>query len=109
MKKQIQLLIQIQERNVIYQFNSPKENNIRKQNTVILIIKIKIAPNDFREFDLKKYMMIYFFVKQNLVKPIVSKIFLALNKIFLALNNKIDKFNLDYLNSLYRLWIKNNR
>ena len=98
-------------------FNSPKENNIANENTVILTIKIKVGPNDFRTFNLKKYDDLFislekFFdlnkIKQDLVKPIVTKIFAALNKIFWLLNNKIGKYDLDYLNSLQKLWEKNN-
>ena len=98
-------------------FNSPKENNTN-ENTVILTLKIKVAPNDCRIFNLKKYDDLFvsleqFFdmnkINQDLVKPIVTKIFSTLNIIFSLLNNKIGKYDIDYLNSLYRLWIKNNR
>ena len=98
-------------------FNSPKENNTTNENTVILTLKIKVAPNDFRTFNLKKYDDLFislekFFdlnkIKQDLVKPIVTKIFAALNKIFWLLNNKIGIYDLEYLNSLHKLWIKNN-
>ena len=98
-------------------FNSPKENNITNENTVILTLKIKVAPNDFRTFNLKKYDDLFislekFFdlnkIKQDLVKPIVTKIFAALNKIFWLLNNKIGIYDQEYLNSLHKLWIKNN-
>ena len=98
-------------------FNSPKENNITNENTVILTLKIKVAPNDFRTFNLKKYDDLFislekFFdlnkIKQDLVKPIVTKIFAALNKIFWLLNNKIGIYDQEYLNSLYKLWVKNN-
>ena len=98
-------------------FNSPKENNTTNENTVILTLKIKVAPNDFRTFNLKKYDDLFislekFFdlnkIKQDLVKPIVTKIFAALNKIFWLLNNKIGIYDQEYLNSLYKLWKKNN-
>ena len=98
-------------------FNSPKENNVTNENTVILTLKIKVAPNDFRTFNLKKYDDLFislekFFdlnkIKQDLVKPIVTKIFSALNKIFWLLNNKIGIYDQEYLNSLHKLWIKNN-
>ena len=98
-------------------FNSPKENNTTNENTVILTLKIKVAPNDFRTFNLKKYDDLFislekFFdlnkIKQDLVKPIVTKIFAALNKIFWLLNNKIGIYDLEYLNSLQKLWVKNN-
>jgi hypothetical protein len=98
-------------------FNSPKENNTTNENTVILTLKIKVAPNDFRTFNLKKYDDLFislekFFdlnkIKQDLVKPIVTKIFAALNKIFWLLNNKIGIYDQEYLNSLHKLWIKNN-
>lgn len=98
-------------------FNSPKENNIANENTVILTLKIKVAPNDFRTFNLKKYDDLFislekFFdlnkIKQDLIKPTVTKIFAALNKIFWLLNNKIGIYDQEYLNSLHKLWIKNN-
>ena len=98
-------------------FNSSNENNITNENTVILTLKIKVAPNDFRTFNLKKYDDLFislekFFdlnkIKQDLVKPIVTKIFAALNKIFWLLNNKIGIYDLEYLSSLHKLWVKNN-
>ena len=98
-------------------FNSPKENNTTNENTVILTLKIKVAPNDFRTFNLKKYDDLFislekFFdlnkIQQDLVKPIVTKIFEALNKIFWLLNNKIGIYDQEYLNSLFKLWKKNN-
>ena len=98
-------------------FNSPKDN-YTNENTVILTLKIKVGPNDYRFFNLKKYDDLFvslekFFdinkISQNLVKPIVTKIFLTLNKIFWLLNNKIGKYDYDYLNPLYKLWIKNNQ
>ena len=52
-------------------------------------------------FDLNK-------IEQSLVKPIVTKIFTALNKIFWLLNNKIGIYDQEYLESLYKLWKKNN-
>lgn len=97
-------------------FNSAKEN-ITNENTVILTLKIKVAKNDYRIFNLKKYDDLFislekFFdlnkIEQSLVKPIVNKIFAALNKIFWLLNNKIGKYDQQYLSSLYKLWKKNN-
>ena len=97
-------------------FNTSKENSTN-ENTVILTLKIKVAKNDYRTFNLKKYDDLFislekFFdlnkIEQSLVKPIVTKIFAALNKIFWLLNNKIGKYDSDYLSSLYKLWIKNN-
>ena len=97
-------------------FNSSKENSTN-ENTVILTLKIKVAKNDYRTFNLKKYDDLFislekFFdlnkIEQSLVKPIVNKIFQALNKIFWLLNNKIGNYDQKYLNSLYNLWIKNN-
>lgn len=97
-------------------FNSSKENSTN-ENTVILTLKIKVAKDDFRVFNLKKYDDLFislekFFdlnkIDQNLVKPIVTKIFTALNKIFWLLNNKIGIYDQEYLNSLYKLWKKNN-
>ena len=102
-------------KNFFNKFNSPKENSTN-ENTVILTLKIKVAPNDFRTFNLKKYDDLFvslekFFdlnkIKQELVKPIVTKIFAALNKIFWLLNNKIGIYDQEYLNSLHKLWVKN--
>ena len=102
-------------KNYFNKFNSPKENSTN-ENTVILTLKIKVAPNDFRTFNLKKYDDLFvslekFFdlnkIKQELVKPIVTKIFAALNKIFWLLNNKIGIYDQEYLNSLHKLWVKN--
>ena len=96
-------------------FNASKEN-ITNENTVILTLKIKVGKNDYRIFNLKKYDDLFislekFFdlnkIEQSLVKPIVNKIFAALNKIFWLLNNKIGNYDQKYLNSLYKLWIKN--
>ena len=96
-------------------FNSSKENSTN-DNTVILTLKIKVAKNDFRTFNLKKYDDLFislekFFdlnkIDQSLVKPIVNKIFAALNKIFWLLNNKIGNYDKKYLASLYNLWKKN--
>ena len=98
-------------------FNPPKENNTINENTVILTVSLKVGPNDFRTFNLKKYDDLFislekFFdlhkIKQDLVKPIVTKIFDALNKTFWLLNNKIGLYDQEYLNSLYKLWKKNN-
>ena len=98
-------------------FNSAKENNTNSENTVILTLKIKVAKDDYRVFNLKKYDDLFislekFFdlnkIEQSLVKPIVTKIFTALNKIFWLLNNKIGIYDQEYLNSLYKLWMKNN-
>ena len=98
-------------------FSFPKDN-FKNENTVILTLKIKVAKNDFRYFNLKKYDDLFVSlekfvnlnkIKQELVKPIVTKIFMALNKIFWLLNNKIGEYDQGYLNSLYKLWIKNNK
>ena len=98
-------------------FNPPKENNTINENTVILTVNLKVGPNDFRTFNLKKYDDLFislekFFdlnrIKQDLVKPIVTKIFDALNRTFWLLNNKIGIYDQEYLNSLYKLWKKNN-
>ena len=63
-------------------------------------------------------MMIYFHlwnififinkIKQELVKPLVSIIFNALEKIY-CVCNYIILYDREYLNSLYKLWIKNNK
>ena len=97
-------------------FNSSKENSTN-ENTVILSLKIKIAKNDYRIFNLKKYDDLFislekFFdlnkIKQSLVKPIVNKIFETLNRIFWLFNNKIGKYDEKYLDSLKKVWEKNN-
>ena len=97
-------------------FNGAKENSTN-ENTVILTLKIKVAKDDFRVFNLKKYDDLFislekFFdlnkIEQSLVKPIVTKIFTALNKIFWLLNNKVGIYDQEYLTSLYKLWMKNN-
>ena len=97
-------------------FNSPSENS-NNENTVILTLKIKIAKDEYRVFNLKKFDDLFislqkFFdlnqIKQDLIKPIVSKIFNALNKIFYLMNNKIGLYDQEYLSSLYNLWKKNN-
>ena len=88
------------------------------ENTVILTLKIKVGKNDYRIFNLKKYDDLFISlekfvdinkISQDLVKPLVSKIFLTLNKIFWLLNNKIGLYDQEYLHSLYKLWIKNNK
>ena len=98
-------------------FNTTKENNMN-ENTVILTLKIKVAKNDYRIFNLKKYDDLFVSlekfvdinkIKQELVKPLVTKIFHTLNKIFWLFNNKIGIYDQEYLNSLYKLWIKNNQ
>ena len=98
-------------------FNTTKENNMN-ENTVILTLKIKVAKNDYRIFNLKKYDDLFVSlekfvdinkIRQELVKPLVTKIFHTLNKIFWLFNNKIGIYDQEYLNSLYKLWIKNNQ
>ena len=98
--------------------NKAKSNKCKDENIVILKIKIKIAPNDSKIFALKKYDDLFvkisdFFdmykIKTDLVKPTISRIFSALDYIFYAFNNKIGKYDLNYLNSLNNLWIKNNK
>ena len=88
------------------------------ENTIILTLKIKVAKNDYRTFNLKKYDDLFVSlekfvdlnkIRQELVKPLVTKIFNTLNKIFWLLNNKIGIYDQKYLHSLYKLWIKNNK
>ena len=88
------------------------------ENTIILTVKIKVAKNDYRTFNLKKYDDLFVSlekfvdlnkIRQELVKPLVTKIFNTLNKIFWLLNNKIGIYDRQYLHSLYKLWIKNNK
>ena len=103
-------------KNYFNKFSSSKENNM-KENIVILTVAIKVGKNDIRIFNLKKFDDLFVSlekfinlnkIKQELVKPLITKIFKALNSIFYALNNKIGIYDLKYLNSLNKLWIKNN-
>ena len=98
-------------------FNNSKENCLN-ENTIILTVKIKVGKNDIRSFNLKKYDDLFVSlekfvninnINQELVKPLVTKIFKTLNKIFWLINNKIGIYDQEYLGSLYRLWIKNNK
>ena len=102
--------------NLYNKFKSLKENS--SENTIILTLKIKVSKNDYRIFNLKKYDDLFvslhkFFdlnqIKHTLIKPIVSKIFLSLNKIFWVLNSKIGNYDQEYLSSLYKLWLKNGK
>ena len=104
-------------KNYYNKYDSSRENNIN-ENTVILSLKLKVGKNDIRQFDLKKFddlfvtfqrFMTVNQIKQDLEKPLISIIFKTLNKIFYAFNNKIGLYDLQYLNTLERLWIKNNR
>ena len=104
-------------KNFYNKFNSSKENNMN-ENTVILTLKIKVGKNDYRIFNLKKYDDLFVSIEkfldinkinQDLVKPLITKIFMTLNKIFWLLNNKIGLYDQEYLLSLYKLWIKNNK
>ena len=96
-------------------FNSPHENS-HNENTLILTLKIKTSQNDYRVFYLKKFDDLFISIqrfvemnqiKQELVKPIVSKIFHALNKVFWVLNSKIGRYDQKYLSSVYKVWLKN--
>ena len=96
-------------------FNTPSENS-HNENTLILTLRIKIAKGDYRVFNLKKFDDLFisiqkFFdmnqIKQDMVKPIVNKIFKALNKVFWLLNSKIGIYDQKYLSSVYKLWMKN--
>ena len=104
-------------KNYYNKFNTSRENSMN-ENTVILTLKIKVGKNDYRYFNLKKYDDLFVSlekfvdlnkIKQELVKPMVAKIFKTLNTIFFILNNKIGIYDQEYLNSLYKLWIKNNQ
>ena len=104
-------------KNYYNKFNTARENSMN-ENTVILTLKIKVGKNDYRYFNLKKYDDLFVSlekfvdlnkIKQELVKPMVAVIFKALNTIFFILNNKIGIYDQEYLNSLYKLWIKNNQ
>ena len=86
------------------------------ENTVILILKLKVGKNDYRIFSLKKYDDLFislekFFdinqINHEFIKPVIMKVFTALNKTFWLLNNKIEKEDQKYLYSLYKLYLKN--
>ena len=113
------LEIKTRKKSKIYynKFNNSKENCLN-ENTIILTVKIKVGKNDIRSFNLKKYDDLFVSlekfvninnINQELVKPLVTKIFKTLNKIFWLINNKIGIYDQEYLGSLYRLWIKNNK
>ena len=98
-------------------FDTNNKNN-ENENVVILILKLKIGKNDYRYFKLKKFDNVFesiekFFdmnkIDQKLTKPIIGEIFHALNFVFYIINNKIGKYDQKYLNSLYKLWLKNNK
>ena len=104
-------------KNYFNKFNTTKENSMN-ENTIILTVQIKVAKNDIRVFYLKKYDDLFVSlekfvdlnkIKQELVKPLVTKIFDTLNKIFWVINCKIGKYDRKYLKSIYKLWIKNNK
>ena len=89
-----------------------------EENTIILTVKIKVAENDLRIFNLKKHDYLFpslehfIFVnkiKQELVKPLVSIIFNALEKIYCVCIYIIILYDREYLNSLYKLWINNHK
>ena len=118
------LLNRKESKNFFNKFNSrsstksigDKANLTMNENTVILTLKIKISKNDYRIFNLKKYDDLFlslekFFdinkIKQELIKPVIIKVFAALNKTFWLLNNKIGKKDQEYLYSLYKLYLKN--
>ncbi len=111
-------------KNFFNKFNSRKSsdsintnsNLSTNENTVILTIKIKTGKNDYKIFNLKKYDDLFlslekFFeinkINQEYFKPVLTKIFSALNKTFYLLNNKICEKDQKYLLSLYKLYMKN--
>ena len=88
------------------------------ENTIILTLKLKIKKDEYINFNLRRYDDLFESlkefvhlnkIKKDLLKPIVIKVFEILNKIFYLLNNKIGIYDQAYLNSLYKLWLKNNK
>lgn len=87
------------------------------ENTTILTLKLKISDDEYIDFNLRKYDDLFESlnkfvssnkIKKELVKPLALKIFEYLNKIFYLFNNKIGIYDQEYLNSLHKLWLKNN-
>ena len=95
-----------------------KNSNISPFDQIkILKLKLKVGPNEYKTFNLNIYDDLFislenFFeinkIRKDLIKPIILKIFYSLNKIFYLMNNRIGLYDREYLNSLYRLWKKNN-
>ena len=95
-----------------------KNSNISPFDQIkILNLKLKVSPNEYKTFNLNIYDDLFislesFFeinkIRKDLIKPIILKIFYSLNKIFDLMNNRIGLYDQEYLNSLYRLWKKNN-
>ena len=88
------------------------------ENTIILTLKLKIKKDEYINFNLRRYDDLFESlkefvhlnkIKEDLLKPMVIKVFEILNKIFYLLNNKIGIYDQAYLNSLYKLWLKNNK
>lgn len=99
-------------------FDANNKDNENEKNIVILILVVKIGKNDKRLFYLKKFDNLFekfqqFIdmnkINQKLTKPLISKIFRALDYVFTVLNNKIGKYDIKYLRSLHNLWLKNNK
>ena len=99
-------------------FDANNKDNDNEKNIVILILVVKIGKNDKRLFYLKKFDNLFekfqqFIdmnkINQKLTKPLISKIFSALDYVFTVLNNKIGKYDIKYLRSLHNLWLKNNK
>ena len=99
-------------------FDANNKDNESDKNIVILILVVKIGKNDKRLFYLKKFDNLFekfqqFIdmnkISQKLTKPLISKIFSALDYVFSVLNNKIGKYDIKYLRSLHNLWLKNNK
>ena len=87
------------------------------ENTTILTLKLKISNNEYIDFNLRRYDDLFESlnkfvslnkIKRELVKPLVLQIFKSINKIFYLFNNKISIYDKEYLNSLYKLYLKNN-
>ena len=96
--------------------NSKEKSN--GENTVVLEIVIKVSKNENKIFKLRRYDNLFLKfekfaesnnISQDLIRPLLSQIFGCLDKIFSVINNKIGNYDKEYLNSLNKLWIKNNK
>jgi hypothetical protein len=94
--------------------NNVCNNNsiINNENTDILSVNIKIEGSE-KTLSLRRYddvMMVasqFCFenkISENLVKPIVTKIYQALNEVYNIFNTELSCSNEEYLNSLNLLW-----
>ena len=116
-KKNIEIQNRQKSNNLSNGLNSSKGNQM-DENTIILKLKIKLDKNVYKTFLLKRYDNVFLklekFLKinnisQDFIRPFVTEISIALDKIFSIINYKIGNYDQKYLNSLYNLWIKNDK